>query len=104
MTFTPPAATTPPAILEAVPAAAPGSNGAAAPGSRGVARLNKPLRAFGYTVETLEVMLAPMAKAGADPLGSMGNDAPLAHIRCEGAGGVGGGGGRAVWAVQCSLR
>ena len=33
-------------------------------------------------IETLEVMLAPMAKAGADPLGSMGNDAPLAHMRC----------------------
>lgn len=33
-------------------------------------------------VETLEVMLAPMARAAADPLGSMGNDAPLAHMRC----------------------
>ena len=33
-------------------------------------------------------MLAPMAKAGADPLGSMGNDAPLAHMRC-GAGAAG---------------
>ena len=37
-----------------------------------------------YTVETLEVLLAPMAKAGADPLGSMGNDAPLAPMRCAG--------------------
>lgn len=26
-------------------------------------------------------MLAPMAKAASDPLGSMGNDAPLAHMR-----------------------
>lgn len=32
-------------------------------------------------METLEVMLAPMAKAASDPLGSMGNDAPLAHMR-----------------------
>ena len=40
-------------------------------------------------VETLEVLLTPMAKAGADPLGSMGNDAPLAHIRWAGAGLVG---------------
>ncbi|KAI7845826.1 hypothetical protein COHA_000736 [Chlorella ohadii] len=47
---------------------------------RGVSRLMKPLKAFGYTVETLEVLLAPMAKAGADPLGSMGNDAPLAPM------------------------
>lgn len=35
-----------------------------------------------HQVETLEVLLAPMAKAGADPLGSMGNDAPLAPMRC----------------------
>ena len=28
------------------------------------------------------MLLAPMAKAGADPLGSMGNDAPLAPMRC----------------------
>ena len=41
-------------------------------------RLIKPLKAFGYTVETLNVLLLPMAKAGADPLGSMGNDAALA--------------------------
>ena len=33
-----------------------------------------------FQVETLEVMLAPMAKAAADPLGSMGNDSPLAHM------------------------
>lgn len=35
-----------------------------------------------HQVETLEVLLTPMAKAGADPLGSMGNDAPLAPMRC----------------------
>ena len=78
-------------------------------GVGGVHRLMKPLKAFGYTVraqlkcwsahcppppcvkkvdasprrlqvEALDVMLLPMAKAGADPLGSMGNDAPLAAI------------------------
>jgi hypothetical protein len=31
-------------------------------------------------VETLDVLLAPMARAAADPLGSMGNDAPLAPM------------------------
>ncbi|KAL4421584.1 hypothetical protein ABPG75_010875, partial [Micractinium tetrahymenae] len=56
------------------------ANGNGAGPAKGVARLMKPLKAFGYTVETLEVMLAPMAKAAADPLGSMGNDAPLAHM------------------------
>jgi len=33
---------------------------------------------FGYTEEELRVLLAPMAQAGAEPIGSMGNDAPLA--------------------------
>lgn len=36
------------------------------------------LQAFGYTRETLDLLLVPMARAGAEPLGSMGNDAPLA--------------------------
>lgn len=31
-----------------------------------------------YTREALEVMMLPMAKTGAEPLGSMGNDAALA--------------------------
>jgi glutamate synthase (NADPH/NADH) large chain len=35
-------------------------------------------QSFGYTEEELNVLLKPMAKAGAEPLGSMGNDAPLA--------------------------
>ena len=46
----------------------------------GLQRLLAPLKAFGYTVETIETLLLPMAKAGADPLGSMGNDAPLAAL------------------------
>ncbi len=33
---------------------------------------------LGYTQEELEVLLAPMARTGAEPIGSMGNDAPLA--------------------------
>ncbi|XP_059629059.1 glutamate synthase [NADH], amyloplastic isoform X2 [Cornus florida] len=37
-----------------------------------------PLKAFGYTVEALEMLLLPMAKDGVEALGSMGNDAPLA--------------------------
>ncbi|HEY1968381.1 MAG TPA: glutamate synthase large subunit, partial [Pseudonocardia sp.] len=35
-------------------------------------------QALGYTQEELEVLLAPMASSGAEPIGSMGNDAPLA--------------------------
>jgi glutamate synthase (NADPH) large chain len=35
-------------------------------------------QATGYTSEELEVLLTPMALAGAAPIGSMGNDAPLA--------------------------
>ncbi|MDQ3761498.1 MAG: glutamate synthase large subunit [Actinomycetota bacterium] len=35
-------------------------------------------QAMGYTQEELGVLLAPMAITGAEPIGSMGNDAPLA--------------------------
>ncbi|OAY30261.1 glutamate synthase 1 [NADH], chloroplastic isoform X1 [Manihot esculenta] len=44
----------------------------------GINGLLAPLKAFGYTVEALEMLLLPMAKDGAEALGSMGNDAPLA--------------------------
>ncbi|RZS30349.1 glutamate synthase (NADPH/NADH) large chain [Herbihabitans rhizosphaerae] len=37
-------------------------------------------QAFGYTEEELSVLLVPMARAGAEPIGSMGNDAPLAPL------------------------
>ncbi len=37
-------------------------------------------QAFGYTEEELNVLLRPMAVTGAEPIGSMGNDAPLAAI------------------------
>jgi glutamate synthase (NADPH/NADH) large chain len=35
-------------------------------------------QANGYTQEEIEVLLTPMAMTGAEPIGSMGNDAPLA--------------------------
>jgi glutamate synthase (NADPH/NADH) large chain len=35
---------------------------------------------FGYTEEELRILLAPMATAGAEPIGSMGNDVPLAAL------------------------
>ena len=35
---------------------------------------------FGYTEEELRVLLAPMARSGAEPLGSMGTDTPLAVL------------------------
>ncbi len=37
-------------------------------------------RAFGYTQEDVELMLAPMARQGEEPLGSMGTDTPLAIL------------------------
>ena len=37
-------------------------------------------RAFGYSQEDLRVLLAPMATAGEEPIGSMGNDAALAVL------------------------
>ena len=38
------------------------------------------LRTFGYSREDLRMLLAPMATAGEEPTGSMGNDAPLAVL------------------------
>ena len=35
---------------------------------------------FGYTEEEVRVLLAPMARTGAEPLGSMGTDTPLAVL------------------------
>jgi len=36
--------------------------------------------AFGYTLEDLNIILGTMAKTGAEPIGSMGNDTPLAVL------------------------
>ncbi|HEY9523114.1 MAG TPA: glutamate synthase large subunit [Thermopolyspora sp.] len=35
---------------------------------------------FGYTEEELRVILSPMARAGAEPIGSMGTDSPVAVL------------------------
>ncbi|WP_410654048.1 glutamate synthase large subunit [Amycolatopsis sp. lyj-112] len=37
-------------------------------------------QAFGYTEEELDVLLEPMARTGAEPIGSMGNDSPIASL------------------------
>src|ERR1035437_6622743 len=37
-------------------------------------------RAFGYTDEDIKMILAPMAETGAEPIGSMGTDTPLACL------------------------
>ncbi|MDF2806522.1 MAG: glutamate synthase subunit alpha [Cellulosimicrobium sp.] len=37
-------------------------------------------RAFGYTQEELKVILTPMANTGAEPLGAMGTDTPIAVL------------------------
>ena len=42
------------------------------------ATLTARMNAFGYTVETMQIMLQPLVKELRDPLGSMGNDAALA--------------------------
>ncbi|MCP3939522.1 MAG: glutamate synthase large subunit [Actinomycetia bacterium] len=37
-------------------------------------------RIFGYTSEELKILLTPMARTGAEPIGSMGNDTPIAVL------------------------
>ena len=39
--------------------------------------------AFGYTLEDTSMILAPMAETGAEAVGSMGNDTPLAVLSDE---------------------
>ena len=38
---------------------------------------------FGYTEEELRLILAPMATAGAEPIGSMGTDTPIAALSAK---------------------
>ncbi|MEV4844827.1 glutamate synthase large subunit [Micromonospora matsumotoense] len=38
---------------------------------------------FGYTEEELKILLAPMARTGAEPLGSMGTDTPIAPLSTQ---------------------
>jgi glutamate synthase (NADPH/NADH) large chain len=42
--------------------------------------VNRRQRTFGYTEEELRILLKPMAMAGAEPLGAMGSDTPIAAI------------------------
>lgn len=37
-------------------------------------------RTFGYTEEELKILLAPMASSGAEPIGAMGSDTPIAVL------------------------
>ncbi|GAA4264738.1 glutamate synthase large subunit [Frondihabitans peucedani] len=37
-------------------------------------------RTFGYTEEEVRILLSPMAKTGAEPLGAMGSDTPIAVL------------------------
>lgn len=37
-------------------------------------------RTFGYTQEEVRILLAPMARTGAEPLGAMGSDSPIAVL------------------------
>ena len=46
----------------------------------GYENLTTEQRAFGYTLEDLRILLAPMADTGAEPIGSMGTDTPLAVL------------------------
>jgi glutamate synthase (NADPH) large chain len=40
-------------------------------------------RLFGYTEEERRMMLGPMARTGAEPIGSMGDDTPIAALSCR---------------------
>lgn len=42
--------------------------------------INLRQRTFGYTNEELKILLAPMAQNGAEPLGAMGSDTPVAVL------------------------
>jgi glutamate synthase (NADPH) large chain len=55
-----------------------GSPGGRPPGA-GTALLTQQ-RVHGYTEEELRIILAPMARAGAEPIGSMGTDTPVAVL------------------------
>src|SRR6187431_1124662 len=53
---------------------------AAAPGEKAIASVLDRQQAFGYTQEDLKFLMAPMAAAGEEGIGSMGNDSPLAVL------------------------
>ena len=57
---------------------APTANASAAVETSSAASLLDRQQAFGYTQEDLRMLMAPMATAGEEATGSMGNDSPLA--------------------------
>ena len=63
--------------LDALPDPEPGRNGRHELDEDSLVDLQQ---AFGYTQEDLRILLEPMAVTGAEPTGSMGNDAPLAVL------------------------
>jgi glutamate synthase (NADPH/NADH) large chain len=44
------------------------------------ASVNIRQRTFGYTTEELKILLGPMSRTGAEPLGAMGSDTPVAVL------------------------
>jgi len=42
--------------------------------------VNRRQRTFGYTEEELRILIAPIARTGAEPLGAMGSDTPIAAL------------------------
>ena len=44
------------------------------------ASVNRRQRTFGYTEEEVKILIGPMAKTGAEPLGAMGSDTPIAVL------------------------
>ncbi|HEY8164852.1 MAG TPA: glutamate synthase large subunit [Gemmatimonadaceae bacterium] len=59
---------------------AEGEAGGESTGNEPTLPLAQRQRAFGYTAEELKMILGPMAQAGEEPAGSMGNDTPLAVL------------------------
>ncbi|MDF2667130.1 MAG: gltB, partial [Microbacterium sp.] len=45
-----------------------------------IASITRRQRTFGYTEEEVRLLLTPMGQAGAEPLGAMGSDAPVAVL------------------------
>ncbi len=45
--------------------------------------LKERLKSFGYTLEDVRKIIVPMANNGEEPIGSMGNDSPLAILSCN---------------------
>jgi glutamate synthase (ferredoxin) len=65
--------------LGELPPATENLRGEGEPGDNDIALVQRQ-QAFGYTFEDLRIIMAPMAKDGVEPLGSMGDDTPLAVL------------------------